>query len=455
MDGKKVTLLAWAAVIALSLVLMSLPQAVAETKISIWTAFPKMHAFQKSAGEAYEKLHPDIDVEATIFPQRALEEKVAAALPAGQAADLISMDAVGLYPYYVAGYLTDVPDDFVAWIVKNFPKSAVDFSKIPGTDRLFTIPLDNSLKLMFYNKDHFKETGLAAPPQDIYEQMMYAIKLTKYDETGNATRVGLDLRLSGGGFGTSQKYWTQVMIPYGIRVIEAVTEDGKVLKGEEWRKYPPESLKWRAAYDNEAGRNTLRYYIDAVHKYKCESFDVKSDAEGFGLGVTSMFQRESWVVAYLRDNAPQINYGLFLMPKGPGGWGTVANNMSLSVSKSSRHQKEAWAFARFLVNDKNSVKMYGESGWQPYRVNVDYSSLYKEAPTLKPFMDALATPGFECQDYVRIAPAFEIHSRFAEQLMVAFKRADLVDNSKGIAQVIHDMAKETNRILGDYGLLAK
>ncbi|MBE0477582.1 extracellular solute-binding protein [Candidatus Aerophobetes bacterium] len=455
MHRKKNKFLAGVGVLALSLTLMVVPQAVAQTEISIWTAFPEMHEFQKSAAETYEKLNPGIKVVATLFPQRALEEKVAAALPAGQAADLISMDAVGLYPYYLAGYVAQAPDDVAAWLVKNFPQSAIDFSKIPGTDKLFTIPLDNSLKLMFYNKDHFKQAGLAAPPQDIYEQMMYGIKLTKYDAAGNPTTSGLDLRVTGGGFGTSQKFWTQVMIPYGIRVLEAVTKEGKVLKGDEWRKYPAGELKWRAGYDNEAGRAALRYYIDACWKYKANSFDVKTDAEGFGLGVTSMFQRESWVVSYLRDYAPQINYGLFLMPKGPAGWGTVGNNMGLSLSKSSRQQKEAWDFAKFLVNDENSVKMFRESGWQPYRVNVDYSSLYKEQPQLKPFMDALQIPGFEIQDYVRIAPAFEIHSRFAEQLMIAFKRQDLVDNPEGIARVIRDAARETNRILDDYDLLAR
>jgi len=58
-------------------------------------------------------------------------------------------------------------------------------------------------------------------------------------------------------------------------------------------------------------------------------------------------------------------------------------------------------------------------------------------------------------DYENIEPIFEIHSRMADRLMAAFKRADLVDNPSGIAKVVRGMAKETNSILDEYGLLAK
>ena len=58
-------------------------------------------------------------------------------------------------------------------------------------------------------------------------------------------------------------------------------------------------------------------------------------------------------------------------------------------------------------------------------------------------------------DYENIAPIFEIHSRMADRLMAAFKRADLLNNPSGIAKVIKDTAEETNRILDENGILAK
>jgi len=404
--------------------------------LNVWSAFPELHDQVTWIAAKYMEKNPNIKIKTTLFPQRALEEKVAVALPAGQAADLIELDKMALYPYYTAGHLAPLPKNVVDWAKKNYPDYAVT-SVMSDKGEIFTFPWLNSLKAMFYNMDHFKEAGITKTPDTIDEMMDMAKKLTKRDDKGNLTRAGLDLRLSGGGFGTSQKYWTQVMIPYGAKVLEKVGN------------------KWRAGYDNEAGRKALQYYIDAVYKHKVDSLDFKSDAEAFGLGITSMFQRESWVVGYMAKNAPKINYGVFLMPKGPGGWGTVGNTMGLSVAKSSKHKKEAFDFAMFAMNDDMSRATFADSGWQPFRKGVDYSELYKTRPQLKTFIDGAQTKGYTVYDYENIAPIFEIHSRMADRLMAAFKQANLMDNPAGIAKVIKDTADETNRILEDYNLLAK
>src|SRR5512136_390094 len=408
----------------------------APVELNVWSAFPELHDQVTWIAGKYMEKNPNIKLKTTLFPQRALEEKVAVALPAGQAADLIELDKMALYPYYTAGHLAPLPKNVVDWAKKNYPDYAV-ISVTSDKGEIFTFPWLNSLKAMFCNMDHFKEAGITKTPDTIDEMMDMAKKLTKRDDKGNLTRAGLDLRLSGGGFGTSQKYWTQVMIPYGAKVLEKV------------------GTKWRAGYDNEAGRKALQYYIDAVYKYKVDSLDFKSDAEAFGLGITSMFQRESPVVGYMAKNAPNINYGVFVMPKGPGGWGTVGNTMGLSVPKSCKYKKEAFDFAIFIMNDDMSRATFGDSGWQPFRKGVDYSALYKTRPQLKTFIDAAQTKGHTVYDYENIAPIFEIHSRMADRLMAAFKRADLMDNPSGIAKVIKDTAEETHRILEDNGLLAK
>jgi len=109
----------------------------------------------------------------------------------------------------------------------------------------------------------------------------------------------------------------------------------------------------------------------------------------------------------------------------------------------------------FAMNDDMSRATFGDSGWQPFRKGVDYSQLYKTRPQLKTFIDAAQTKGHTVYDYENIAPIFEIHSRMADRLMAAFKRADLMDNPAGIAKVIKDTAAETNRILDENGLLGK
>jgi len=409
--------------------------AVAKTTVTIWTAFPQLHEFVVATGKKYMKEHPDIEIKATLYPQRAQEEKVAVALPTGQAADLIELDKFEIFPYYLDGYIEPLPADVQKWVTDNFPKDAVESSTYKG--KMFAFPWFASVKVMFYNKDYFKEAGITKLPETVDEMLEIAKKVVKRDKNGKVIRAGLDFRLSGGGAGTAQKFWCQAMVPYGASMIEPVGD------------------KWRAGYDNEAGMKAFQMYLNAVYRDKIEDFDVKSDAEGFGLGLGAMFQRETWVVTYLEKHAPKINYGVFLMPKGPKGWGNVGNTMSLALSKSSKNKKEALDFAQYMMNDENTVAMFKNSGWQPFRVNVDYSEIYAKYPVMKTFVGALSTPGHKNYDYENMAAISEIHNRFAEKLMRGFKMKELYDDPAKLKAYIHTMAQETNEILEDYGLLAK
>ena len=81
----------------------------APVEINVWSAFPELHDQVTWIAGKYMEKNPTIKIKTTLFPQRALEEKVAVALPAGQAADLIELDKMALYPYYAAGHLAPLP----------------------------------------------------------------------------------------------------------------------------------------------------------------------------------------------------------------------------------------------------------------------------------------------------------------------------------------------------------
>lgn len=417
---------------------MGANEAVAQkTKVTIWTAFPELHEYVVAVAEEYMAANSDIEIEATLYPQRAQEEKVAVALPTGQAADLIELDKMQIYPYYVDGFIEPITGDVAEWVKTSFTPDGVE--AVTAEDgNIYCFPWMVSLKVMFYNKDYFAEAGITKTPETVDEMMEMGKKLVVRDANNAVTRAGIDFRLSGGGFGTAQKFWAQAMIPYGAKVIEKVGD------------------KWRAGYDNEAGMHAVQMYLNAVYRDNMESFDVKSDAEGFGLGLSAMFQRESWVVGYMTQNAPDVNYGAFLMPKGPNGdWGTVGNTMALALNKDSKVKTEALDFVMFLMNDDNSRKMLADTGWQPFRANVDYTEIVNEHPVVQTFIDGLNTPGHKVYDYENISPIAEVHNRFAERLMRGFKMQELYEDPEKLKAFIHDMAQETNDILDEYGLLAE
>src|SRR5207245_4298523 len=110
------------------------------------------------------------------------------------------------------------------------------------------------------------------------EYLHYRQKLTKRDAASKLTRGGINLRRFGGGSGVAEKWWFW-LYPAGGTILE-----------------PGPEGKYRAGYNNQAGRDALKLYTDLVHKYGCDDPTLKRDAEAFALEQAAMFTRESWVI---------------------------------------------------------------------------------------------------------------------------------------------------------------
>lgn len=402
-------------------------------ELQVWTAYPEIETLLKAIGADYTKENPNVTVKVTLFAQRAMDDKMATALPAGQAADVFDFGTVSLHPYHVGGYVEPVPQDIVDEMKKSWTKAAVEAAT--DKNQVFIVPSFVGLQALFYNKDHFAEVGLTNPPQTMDELMNYAKKLTKYDAGGKVTRAGYGLRKAGGGYGTAEKFWALGMIPFGVDPLKQ--------QGSGW------------VTDLSGMEKGLQWYLEALYTQKIDSFEVKGDAEGFAAGTISMFQRESWVVGNLKQNAPNLKYGVALMPKGDKGWGTPAIFSGFGVPKSSKHKAEAWKFIKFATNQKNQVKLLAESGWVPVRIDTDYSSVYASNPVLQDFVKALNTPGYQIRTYPLVPAAQEVVGKMADILMPAFQKSELAKDAAGVTKVVSQVQEQSNKILKDNGLAPK
>lgn len=455
MKAKKTIVLALVGSLLLSVFLAS-GVAMSKTKLSLWCSDSIRFEFFKEAAQAYMEVNPDVEVEPVLFQSRALSTKLATGLPAGAGPDMLSAATLWAYGYQVYGYFDNVPSEIASWMDKNIVEAARTFNRQPGTDEYMNIPWTATAKGIFYNKDHFADAGLAAIPQTIDEETMYAMKLTQYNAAGVVTRAGLSLRKSGGGAGTASKFWAHHLMPYGAWVLEGVTSDGDVVRGKDWTKYSPDDLKWRAGYDNEAGEKALKRMVDLLNKYVVDSYDLKSDAEGFGLGQASMVMREEWVARYMAANAPNVNYSAFLVPKGPATPDGSMNMVTIGlwVPSGGKNKDLAWDFLKWLVNDENAVKQMSNYAQPSLRGNVDFTEAFKIYPVMEVFREGYARPGMLIADTELTAASQEVYTRLAEQAVVYWKGRQLVDNPQGIADAIQSMAEETNRILAENDLLA-
>jgi ABC-type glycerol-3-phosphate transport system substrate-binding protein len=90
-----------------------------QIEITIWTAFPELDTFLTEIGPTYTEVKPNVKIVNTLFPQRALEEKVAASLPAGEGPDLIEMDRHEILPYYQNGEILPFEGEIADYLSKD------------------------------------------------------------------------------------------------------------------------------------------------------------------------------------------------------------------------------------------------------------------------------------------------------------------------------------------------
>jgi len=367
-------------------------------------------------------------------PGDAWDEKMKSAQAAGTAPDTYVQN-YGNVIWGAAQGLLQPLDDYVpqdAW--DDLMDNVKEFVSYKGKYYAYPQLVEPAI-VLFYRADLFEQAGLDPnkPPKTWDELIEYAQKLAKYDANGNLVRAGISLRKSGGGSGVCEKWWFW-LYPAGGSIITEVSPG-----------------KYRNNYNNEAGRRALQLYIDLLYKYKVDSHKVKADSEGFALGAHAMFTRESWVVGFMKESAPNIRFNAAPLPRDKRA-GTICTLVNLYVAKNSKNKDEAWKFIQFMMKPEYQQFLLAKIGWFPC-VNADYEPILQEIPQYRAFMEL--PEGYTLYSYPSLACYDEIQTKLAERLVKAFMDESLVDNPAGIAKVLAEAAAETDAILAENGVLAK
>lgn len=421
--AKKMNLLVATLIATLMFGAVSTSQAVT---LKVWTGIPEMIPVYKEAMEDFQKTHPGVKVDPMFFELRELERKLTVGLPSGTAGDIVEMWRMPMQRYIEAKLISPVPSKLATIIEERgiptyFPSSL-------SKETFYSVPMYRAPRYMFWNKEMFREAGLPLRAPETWEELIgFSCKLAKYDSEGKLTRSGISLRLAGAGSGVTEKWW-----------VFLVQAGGTILK-----QLP--NGKWCAAYADEAGYETLKFYIDLVYKYRVNSTTIKADADAFILGKTAMLERELFVAKLMKERAPNVEYGIAWLPRYKKG-GDIMSPFQWYVPETSKNKVVAWEFAEHLCNSKYLEKMFLVSGLEPILTKgLDYREILNKYSQYK---DVTEFPkDYELQRYAYIAPADEIYTKLAARLVGAFKDESLLDNPKKMREVLAEAAEETNSIL--------
>jgi multiple sugar transport system substrate-binding protein len=404
----------------------------ADATLSVWTGYPELVPWYQAAGEAYTKAK---GTKVTVFSTtlREHEQKLAAAMPTGTGPDLFDVGLILSVNLIEAGLIRPNPAP-IDQQLKGGAYNPASGDQFTVDGKTYGLPLLFSTPAMFWNRAMFKEAGISGPPDTFPQLMEDAKKLTKIDASGKMTRSGISLRLSGQGSGIAEKF-RFVLEPAG----------GSLIVGNGKGKY-------HQGYDNEAGRNALKFYIDAVQVEHVDDPKVQHDADAFVAGNTAMLFREAWVIGEIQKKNPTLDYDVYPIPAwSPGGKKkTLLQHDGLYVSAKSKNYDVAIDFMQFLTDKEWSFQLTTMSGWVAARQDVDWAPLLAKIPQYKNFVtmpkeiEFYPEPLLTCWN--------EIESRLADQLPGAYVDPSLKSDPKKLADTVHKWAVQTDQILKESDL---
>ncbi|MCF7943722.1 MAG: sugar ABC transporter substrate-binding protein [Spirochaetia bacterium] len=215
------------------------------------------------------------------------QTKITADFAAGTVPDLIEVPSPWIAGFAAKGFLEDLTEQITSHpSYEDFFEST--WTEVSYGESLYGMKLHHTCFGLFYNKDHFAEVGIS-PPETL-EEMVEVIDIIDRE-------LGPDIQAF--GFDPTGQY----LIPFlASEETPYLIEDGK------------------SALDTPVVRKTIKTLQGAANSGKVfvpdpGSEDTRGDVRILFLtGKISMMISGPWEIGNIKNNYPDLNYGLVMVP---------------------------------------------------------------------------------------------------------------------------------------------
>ena len=283
----------------------------------------------------FQDRHPGIKVEMTLQPWDRRLEKILTAVASGTAPDVTMLGRQDV-PQFVENNALIPLDALMARdgvSRDDYYTSEIDACYYRNQCWILPLPTSGATGLVYYNKGLFEEAGLPSAPEDMPETWTeleeVAAKLTKV-EGGKVKKLGIGMHFISWDAG----FLTWLYNNRGAWL----SEDGR-----------------KATFNSEAGYETIEwmwhFLNDIIGGREAVEGWVEPGVNPFFAGLQAMQLSGVWQWYIIKQNAPDIDLGIFLCPhsddgdyKFPmfAGWGYV-------IPKGTKHVDEAWELVKWLT----------------------------------------------------------------------------------------------------------
>jgi multiple sugar transport system substrate-binding protein len=252
--------------------------------------------------------------------------------------------------------------------LNDFTPQSVEGSKYKN--KLAGIPHHHQFVMMVWNKTLFQRAGLdpeKAP--GTWDDLQAAARKLR-DEKANVW--GFRLYEVVGQPREQQFNW----------FMEWVWREG----GEVWNKDRTQVL-----LDRAESIESMQYMVDLMFKDKSTPTPTDSNPS-FSKGQTAISMETGAGFLTIRQNAPDVNFGIGPMPKKKQ-FATQAQHNTFSIMKVSKLQDLAWEAIVYMASDEIASKWQPEIATVPVRKSVYDKPPYSNDPGWKQIIDVLRMPG--------------------------------------------------------------
>ncbi len=324
-----------------------------EVRLSGWAATPQETALLEALLYQFSVENPDIVVKYEPITGD-YWQSTKTSVAAGTEPDIYYMD-IFQFPFFAQQGVLMPLDDLMAGTDTSkeaFIPTLMDAFVYDG--KVYGIPKDFNTLGLFYNKEMFAAANLAEPTDDwTWDDLQKAAQALSNDE--------------------KKIYGMGVPADAGRFPIFAFQNGGQIMNGDfsDTLLDSPETIA------------AARFYT-GFRKDKIGAIpsDVGESWQGtaFGKGTVGMVLEGGWLIPYLKEQFPGIQYGVVTPPAGPQGEGNLIFTVAYVMSANTKNSEAAWKVINYLTNESSQTRIL-ESGFAlPSRTSLENNPYFETNP---------------------------------------------------------------------------
>lgn len=368
----KMRLITLALLLVLALTLSGIAAAQDSITLRVWTgsSSPAENEFKEAQFARFQEANPNIKLDVLISPDYGTQ--IQAAFAANDYPEVFTAGQFD-FPSYVDSGLLMPAGDRIVEPDDIYPSLQAAFSDADGN--AYCVPKDFSTLALFYNVDYFEQAGVDMPTAEwTWDDMAAAAQaITDADLTAN----GIDV--VGLSAAADRNRWMAFFWGNGGRLFD---DAGEVV------------------FDSPEAIAALEFYASFVANgtgaIPANLGGAGWNGEAFGKGYAAMTIEGNWAIGYLRNDFPDLNWGVVEIPTAPSGSkGTLTFTECWAVGANAADNPAvadaAWALVNFLTGPEEAIANGNEGfGPMPARASAADAWLAAQGEVGEPFVAGAA-----------------------------------------------------------------